>query len=168
MAKKMERLLVAIDPGITGTGFAVFSPLGQTLRFTHVFKPILDDAAPWFSRAADVAAQLAANVQEAEPCDIVIELPIVYQSSAGRNAQHSGSIIKLGFLTGMLYGMARTRMGVGEIRCVTAPEWKGQLPHAIVVKRVVRIYPQMSEKGVTEHEIDAVGLGIFHLRGEFK
>jgi len=161
-------MLLAIDPGLEGTGWAVF-------RHSTPVKCGIETASrryKWFEKLhyyCEFMERLAVKVRATE---CVLERPVFMQSSGGMVTAKSDSLVKLAMLVGALY----TRMPPLVKRCtlVTPNQWKGQLPKTIAIDRIqmrldsrtlTALEPSDPEASAT-HDWDALGIGLNHL-GKF-
>lgn len=173
--------LVCIDPGLTGTGWAVFYDSNTTADYTKFSPPgrtgcIRAQAAPhckdsarmgktYYSvstRASSIARELAQHIAccECSPTHqwtCILETPTVWGSDPrGFQSNQRGDLIKLSVLIGMIYSTLNKRFPRMEIRLTTPQEWKGQLSKDVTMLRI------QSVLGCTfpNHIADAVGMGL--------
>jgi hypothetical protein len=85
-------------------------------------------------------------------------------SVGGFEARESGSIAKLCFVCGLIYGM---QYDMEEFEWVLPRGWKGQLPKAVVANRLKEAYVgygiDMTE--LNENVMDAIAIGHFKIFG---
>lgn len=152
-----------IDPGLGGTGWALFD--GLCIRAGKpVPKPPIqwgtftDTRGAWLARARRIAAAVA-GLCHAYSTDLwlILEWVRLWGGSAKSQAgAGSGNLFKLAALTGMLAAAAPGG------RCpllIPAERWKGQLPKRVVYDRVTQAWGE-EFVGINEHALDAVGMGL--------
>lgn len=158
-------MILSIDPGIDGTGIAVWNedPDWRTsLSSVKVWsRPSVEG---WVSKCIELS-DLYYNLHESvQPVRIYCEWPAYHQTGVGQAATAKGDIHKLSFLIGMF---AREVADVGgEFILVPVAEWKGQLPKQVVQRRIEKAY---AGTGVLEglklkkldHSWDAIGIGMY-------
>jgi len=76
----------------------------------------------------------------------------------------SGNLFALAALCGAYAARANTVFGV-EAEFIRPQEWKGQLPKDVVKRRLIQRWPVLS-KTVSEHALDAAGMGLFLQAGQ--
>lgn len=145
---------ISVDPGIRGTGFAVWQE--DTLAaWGNVFPK---GKGFWVQRMRQVIAEFEKVLRVYPDCRLmVIEQPMYFSSAFGNAVATSGDLIKLASVFGGLLGLAMA-LKVPAIEPVPVTDWKGQLPKSVTEKRVRRAYPNYV---IEDHALDAVGLGIF-------
>lgn len=166
----VRRILVSIDPGVAGTGWAQWK--GSTLVKAGVIYPRrnLEDN-HWWERAMDVAMKFRHIIQQLESdaaydrvrlqVAFICEFPQHMEGVKGIAAQGDSGIHKMSHLTGMIHGM---NAGYNFIP-VTPMQWKGQLPKSVVIDRVRQVLGTRACKdhALKAHAWDAVGLGLWAL-----
>ena len=160
--------LVAIDPGVGGTGIAVF--IEGVFSHSMLVKPDRKD--PSFeNRAQCVAGGVLELLRELGPVShLVVENPELQEGSRkGLAAKNSGGLLKLTLLTGMIIGAVASEFRTMTL--VTPSAWKGQLPKDVSFSRVARAIGDPAKVEVLKkdrglHMADAVGIGLWAL-GEF-
>lgn len=153
---------VTVDPGLGGTGFAVWSR--KSAR--DVVPPILSGCVDhiksdsWEKVATDIAWRLSTIIKPHAVFEMVIELPQLMNSGVGQIAARSGDLVKLTITTGCIMGIHSIHNS-GRIEGVTPTQWKGNLDKEETDYRVRRALPGWKSKSNTTHEADAVGLGLW-------
>jgi len=155
--------LLAIDPGLGGTGWAVFNADSPHPARVGVIPARYRDES-WWTRAN----MLADDVREAVwafpgdiPSAIVCEMPQQMSSAAGIAAQKDANIYKLAFMVGIF---SRWAYREGQRFTPVHPQqWKGQLPKGVVTNRIQRELglKQCRVLGIKTHAWDAVGIGLW-------
>lgn len=166
--------VIAIDPGLDGTGWAVWTNDAQneapavptgcgtlrapkdkdmtlTDRCQALWEKLRDDLCD-----ADVGLPMIPFNRHTY---VFLELPTHFASSArGIAAQGGGSIYYLTYLVGFL----GAKLSQCTVILFTPNEWKGQLPKDVVQRRVTRFLgtETCEELGIKTHAWDAVGMGL--------
>jgi hypothetical protein len=116
----------------------------------------------WDGKVEVVCGWLDGIIAAVNPKNVVIEFPKVWDRSyKSMAAMRRGDLFKLVYLIG----------GMGEIvrrhECnlpilITPDEWKGQLPKAVVIRRIIRrIKKTLPGMGpIKDHQADAIGMGL--------
>ena len=151
--------VATVDPGIGGTGLAIWaslqqnSPAAQPPNWHDVLRP----RGTWEQRTDAVCDWLKVSISGLGLQHILIEKPQVWPDSAkSAAAAASGNLLKLVMLVG---GMRQTIRSVSldiEIILVPPGRRKGQLSKPALRKRVVKALGEPYR----EHERDAVGMGL--------
>lgn len=156
--------IATIDPGIRGTGIAIWSMdewKTETLPIaTYVVTPPSDEE--WVFAISDIFAQVTPiwerhNVQKA-----FCEFPQYFTSGKGHSATAKGDIYKLSCLVGVFMGMMLARNTV--LVPVQVNSWKGQLTKEAVIKRLLKKEPRLEQANIESHAWDAVGIAFYHKR----
>lgn len=157
MGSRKVRLL-AIDPGLNGTAWALFRS-GRFINSSTLRSPKdckWPDSLAWFgSQVRQIANTNHADV-------VAIEWPEFHQSAGGMVVAKSGSLIKLTSLAGALYGF----LNEFPVELVPVRAWRGQVPEAVIKKRIRRRLGDEADRIKTVHEWDAVGIGLYWM-GDF-
>lgn len=151
---------VTIDPGLGGTGWAVWdtevqiAPLGAGVWVAPGGK-----YQTWVTRSmwlAEKVSIMCASVQ-AEACHI--EYPIFFDDAGGHMGMKTGDVPKLIFLVGT---MAHGIHLLGNVNChlPTVRDWKGQLSKEQVMSRVRKRLGEAACQQFKSHDWDAVGMGL--------
>ena len=149
--------LIAIDPGIAGTGHAVFIN-GNLRSYGNTYAKV---GLPWYDKADIITRQLEDLLSE-YPCHgtiVVCEFPTYM---AGKSvASKSDSLVKMAYLAGQLARAAHPM----EFDLVVPTKWKGTMSKALVERRIRKIIPKLP-KGAKDHALDAIGIGLWKLKGK--
>lgn len=140
---------ITIDPGLAGTGYAVWTPHWQLIDHGV----ITSREEEWTSKGPDIVARLAERAMHFDAGVGYVELPQLFQSAGGLVTANSGALVKLAWFVGFICG----RMPC-PVELVGVNEWKGQLPKAIVQKRILKRMPGCRAKS---HDWDAIGIGLY-------
>jgi hypothetical protein len=95
---------------------------------------------------------------------MILEVP-EHWSVGGFEARETGSIAKLCFVCGLIYGM---QYEMEKFELVVPRGWKGQLPKEVVGNRLKNEYMKKYEIDMTKIDknvMDAIGIGHFKLFG---
>jgi Holliday junction resolvasome RuvABC endonuclease subunit len=156
--------MVTVDPGLDGTGWAVWSP-NEVIPMASGSVSVSGMEA-WEKRAYYTARGLAEAIDEFMFQSIVIEWPEHFTSAKGKAAAVRGDVHKIayqcGVISAVIYGMAHVQANLLPVR-----DWKGQMPKSVVTRRIKKRLGSTAcaKFGNTTHEWDAIGMGL-HLKGE--
>jgi hypothetical protein len=159
--------MVAIDPGLQGTGLAFWQ--GDRLVPTAVAVVVASNrkGGP-VERGRDIAAQIAVwtgrqSYETIHHITIVCELMEMHHSARAR-MMWQGDLQYTLVLSGIIAGY----MMPCEFQFVKPSEWKGQLPKSVVERRLTqRLGAKTCRRlGIRTHAWDAVGIGMW-ARGQF-
>lgn len=158
--------MLAIDPGLQGTGLALF--LAPTVRPVAVTVLKRQTVGQWWDRALLLAEQAvtwaSAEARRHGPAAVGVvlcEFP-QYQASPGRAmGWRTGDLQRLTFLTGVL----AAGFPDAQFQPVVPSAWKGQLPKTVVEMRIRERLGDTTcaRLGIQTHAWDAVGLGLWGL-----
>lgn len=151
----MQKRIVTVDPGLGGTGYAVWNEKWKLLDHGVV---VSKEKENWGHKAVEIAFQLSGLLPE--DFTLYIELPELHQSPGGMVTARSGALVKLAWFTGFLSSYLMPL----KFNFVTPTSWKGQLPKTVVKERIKKILPNLKARS---HDWDAVGIGLY-LKGDFK
>jgi len=161
--KKHTSNALCLDPGIGGTGYAMFESLRirqEAPGMVCCHGVIKTQERQWQSGAEDLSGKLIGVLEALKPDIVAMEIPEMWQSSTSHSSAASGDLFKLCYLCGMFGEVARQFCMKSPI-LLRPTEWKGQLPKEVVIQRIKIIYPMLS---VFSHDADAIGIGL-HLQG---
>ncbi len=143
-------MMITIDPGMTGTGWAIWDN-GRLQRYGVITPP---KNFKWQDKCLCVVKQLRALGWTMEGRqEAYVEQPALMGGAKGDVTARSGGLVKLTLLVGMI-------MNELDAKGVEVRDWKGQLPKEVVEKRVRELLPKCKAKS---HAIDAVGIGLYIL-----
>jgi hypothetical protein len=157
----------AIDPGLSGTGWAEFRTPDMPSRVGVIY-PNSQSSDLWEEKAEQMGNRLreamflipghGRSVRRESKTHVYIEMPQQMVSARGLAAQ-AGSVYKLAFLVGYL---ARAVYPC-RVHAITVNQWKGQLPKEVVISRVMRDVgaERCRQLNIRTHAWDAVGLGLW-------
>ena len=142
---------ITIDPGIGGSGYAVWNEDWSLSKWGEIMPIGKTD----FEKLDSITSVLRVIARTNKVEDVYIEYPATMRADIAM----SGALTKLGFGAGVLIGSLLPR----RFELVSVRTWKGNLPKEVVAKRVQRAFPAYTIDG---HAYDAIGVGLF-LRGDF-
>lgn len=155
------RYLVAIDPGLSGTGWALWDR--NVLHTVGTLYPGRDDET-WDEAGRILASRLSVALIDllgTASAELHIEFPMLMESIAGIAANRGGGMLKLAYLVGCI-----TMLPIWtDVHLVTPLQWKGQLPKTIVQDRITATLgaERCEQLNIRSHAWDAVGIGLYAL-----
>lgn len=167
----MRQSLIAIDPGLSRTGYATWDRRDGVwrLRFAGHLTPRCCRNSSWWVKAGSIVDQIPFHRpnDEGDPEAILaIEMP-EYQSGRAKStaATRSGGIFKLAAMVGMILG----KWYAGEVHIYSPHDWKGQLPKDVSHARIEEALSARTRNAVgfnkLKHDaIDAIGIGLHHIQ----
>lgn len=153
MKTKKRKSRLTVDPGISGTGYAVWSLKWKLLETGALHE---SRAKNWEDKGKAIAVGLYKVSQKFNVTRVYIEFPQYMQSAGGQVTARSGSLVKLCWMVGFISAVFMDKI----IRLVGVNEWKGNLPKDVTEKRVRRLLPGLPKK-MKSHAVDALGIGLF-------
>lgn len=153
--------LMAIDPGLQGTGYAIWNTNKKTAPYR--VGVLNGGKGDWQTRVDRIALAIRKLCREENVDRIICEMMEHYNTASSQMAWSKGDLQRTMFLIGTLHGV--TRKQVPYFRLVTPREWKGQLPKSVTIQRVEKALTakQCRNLGIKTHAWDAVGIGLWHL-----
>lgn len=138
---------ITLDPGIAGSGFAVWKK-GEKY-------PVLNFPIKLKDRKAygDLLAEL---IDEHKAEVVLIEKPAFQSSEKGQMVLRKGDLVELVLFVGFMDAVVI--LSGKESILVEVPTWKGQLPKDVVNRRIARYWPDVKAKS---HDWDAIGIGLW-------
>jgi len=163
---------ISIDPGLEGTGLAIWSSYGTENDWrtmeppTKVMNDIRSMHYTWEYRLIDICKQI--DFEYAKICargavtHTYIEWPHYRTDPVGQTATARGDIYKLSALIGAIMQVASGKYD-SMIGLIPVLDWKGQLPKPVVAKRCMELidYKRHEKLAITSHGWDAVGIGLY-------
>lgn len=146
-----------IDPGLAGTGYAVWSEAGKLLDHGVITVRSLAIT----NKKAALAFLLSKKLDSAKVARIYIEYPRKFQGVKGDMVANRGDLVKLAELVGYLTAFFEAKSI--SVDMVPVNTWKGQMTKLAVIHRIKRLLPLAS---ATSHDWDAIGIGL-HIQGKF-
>lgn len=154
--------LMAIDPGLQGTGVAIWTKQGARPTMATVIR---GRGKTWIDRVDHVANEVYELAVEHDVRSVISEMMEMHQSPRAQMMWKTGDLQRTIFLIGSIHGMCTGAGGVVHFTVTPPSEWKGQLPKGVTIRRIVKL---LGERAVRDLEIqthawDAVGIGLWHL-----
>lgn len=141
---------MTIDPGISGTGYAVWQD--DILKDHGVITYGYGD---WYCKTQAIAKKLSTYANFYKIKKAHIEYPAKFGGAGGDMVAAAGDLVKLAFFVGY------TTNALGcPVELVEVIKWKGQLPKEIVKQRIKKLIPNCK---ATSHDFDAIGIGLYTL-----
>ena len=150
---------LTIDPGITGTGFAVWDFKWRLIRCGVITPP---GKYSWEDKMHYIGHALTEHSYCVKR--VYIEYPQVFGGVGGRMVSAKGDLGKLFTTVGFILGYLKC-----NFELVPVIKWKGQLPKKVVNSRIHEI---LSTKECAllsanqSHDWDSVGIGLY-VKGKF-
>lgn len=158
-------MLVSIDPGLSGTGLAIWPTVKSKFPSSTLILSCNDNRAHWSRRSVRIAhlvtAALKANGARNERLTLAWEVPGYFQSEGGLSSATSGSLVKLCFTAGCIVSSIFEEFEIAKHVPVEVNTWKGQLPKRIVESRIEVILGKRACASLSSHMWDAVGIGLW-------
>ena len=148
--------LITIDPGVGGTGVALWVPQDPYPIKTYLLQP--DSAASWTNRVTWIGEGLQDILHNHKPKDALIEQPHFLRSRAGLAAANSGNLVKLSMLAGIVLFICKD-YGC-DVNTVLPITWKGKRKKEDTQRTIKIILPKLPKKN--HNTMDAVGIGLYH------
>lgn len=165
----MSRLM-AIDPSINYCGVALFNMKSKKLEDAILIRPakITQRDGEFYDKAFSIYTKVDEIRERCDVDQVTCELPD-HWAVAGFMARESGSITKLAFMCGLLYGM---RNDVDKFVFTLPRGWKGQLSKDVLKNRIASTYAGKGMKyskdewkDLDHNVVDAIGIGHWRLYG---
>lgn len=158
------RRVFAIDPGVSGTGWAIIEWVPQSADDYILVDAGNIYASPsmtWDRKAAAITGRLAKVIEKYSPGEYVCEFPTFMERMVV--ASKTDSTVKMAFITGMFAEMIRD-WDRSHLNLVLPNTWKGTMSKDLVKRRIhKKIHPAHTFKA---HALDAIGIGL-HYIGEW-
>ena len=154
----MSENLIFIDPGISGTGYAVWEE-----RFFSIYSATgVQPMAYGIINNKDIEAQLInfkTLIVISKAKKVYIEdAAFMTGSLKGQAAAKTGSVVKLAQYIGRLQQICQELRVTTEL--ISVMKWKGTLPKRVVWDRIFKVLPDLKAKS---HALDAIGLGLWKM-----
>lgn len=159
---KTLKSCVSVDPSINNCGIAIYIDNElKTYDLLHPSKENLDST--YLVKARDMCNKIRAIYLKVKEIDskvvLVTEIPEHFGTS-GYIARETGSVFKLTFVCGMIYGIA------DNVVPYQPSKWKGQVSKEVIRNRLVRDFPDNKDIATLDHNIvDAIGIGYKYIYG---
>lgn len=146
----MPSTKISIDPGIGGTGWAVWTKDWKLISFG-----VLESKGDEFDKLNYIIKMLKFYCKKYNVKEVYIEYPEVFNQSIAL----SGALTKLAYGVGVIVGALLPR----KVQLIKVREWKGNLPKDVVMRRIQKILPFAKAR---THAWDAIGIGLYR-QGRF-
>jgi hypothetical protein len=168
MMIKKNRLL-SCDPSINNCGIAIWDIDSKKLLLWKLVHPKPNCRNNEYAKALSISDQLREWARTYVVNHIILEVP-EHWAVGGFEARETGSIAKLCFVCGLIYGM---QYDMEEFILVAPRGWKGQLPKHVVANRLQADYilygidmtGEVTGTKMNENVMDAIAIGHFKLFG---
>lgn len=158
---------ISIDPGIRGSGVAVWSNTGRLIAAQFVGPMKVHEHSHDLLASVTPIVQVALAQCPPEGAAIVIEKPKVYDTKHQKGDQRD--IIDLAVFVGAL--TSALDITARRIRHVEPWQWKGQVPKTITMRRAIETLDalELAQVALPENKKkqldvwDAVGIGLWSL-----
>lgn len=144
-----------IDPGLSGTGYAIFNYDYSEL---YAWGNITPKDEFIICKSYSIVRTLVSKCSLYHIGRVVIEYPKVMGSSLNLAIAKKGDIVKLAFFVGYVSAKASENLNNPFIELLDVNKWKGQLKKKPVQNRVLRHFPTLK---IRSHAVDAVGMGLY-------
>jgi hypothetical protein len=161
--------LMSIDPSINNLGMAIWDIENKKLLLWKLIHPKVDKRKNEYDKSLSMSDQLREWAKIYNVNHMILEVPD-HWSVGGFEARESGSIAKLCFVCGLIYGMQYDMEG---FEWVLPRGWKGQLPKEVVANRLQDEYVKygidmngtITGTKMNENVMDAIAIGHYKLFG---
>jgi hypothetical protein len=164
---KNKQRLMSIDPSINNLGVAIWDMSSKKLLAWKLMHPKVEHRQNEYVKALSMSNQLRELARTYIVNHVILEVP-EHWSIGGFEARETGSIAKLCFVCGLIYGM---QYDMESFELVTPRGWKFQLPKSVVANRLQKEYLSSGIDlckwiGTTMENVgDAIGIGHYKLFG---
>lgn len=160
----------AIDPGSAGAAIVLMTyeklsgPVFNSLIIREPKETWVHGCLKMSNYVCGLKA-LGANLFNLDIQHVYCEYPAYFEKGRGAIAAAQGDLVKLACSVGAII----TACDFAEIPLtfVEVMKWKGTMSKHATKQRIIRRLSNVDLSGITSHEWDAVGIGLF-VRGEFK
>jgi hypothetical protein len=162
--------LMSIDPSINNLGVAIWDMGNKTLLMHKLVHPKVDKRKNEYEKALSMSDQLREWAKVYVVNHMVLEVPS-HWAVGGFEARETGSIAKLCFVCGLIYGM---QYDMEIFKLVKPSDWKGQMPKEVMANRLQDEYwnkykidmnGTATGKKLNENIADAIGIGHYYIYG---
>lgn len=157
--------LMAIDPGLQGTGVALFRPEKFGTMPTMVDILTAPRRGEWWDRCYRLAEDVERLIPNPYGTTVVVEMTHYMAGATRQMSWKTGDMQRLTFFIGALHALMVERNSGLSFLAIETAKWKGQLPKKVVEDRIKRKLGAEACKrlGLKSHEYDAVGIGLWAL-----
>jgi len=168
-----KRYAISIDPGVTGTGLAIWdlhprewkrsvAPVDvRVYTPSKKFKLFQDKAKEICDHVYSTCTGHGIGMEGHGGVRMYCEYPEFRNTAAGQAVAATGSLSKLSYMCGVLGGLCWYMKT--EFIPIPVSRWKGQLPKEIVKKRIIKRLGRTTcrQLNIRTHGWDAVGVGLY-------
>lgn len=162
---------MSIDPSINNLGMAIWDISTKTLLLWKLVHPKPDRRKNEYEKSVSMCDQLREWAKTYAVNNVLMEVPS-HWAVGGFEARETGSIAKLCFVCGLIYGM-RYDEKIEEFKVVKPSDWKGQIPKHVMANRLHDEYVKygidmngtITDTKLNENVADAIGIGHYYLFG---
>lgn len=152
--------VLAVDPG-QNLGYCVMK---KDLTILTAGLINVQGSMSWDARVPFIIRDVMKIYRKHLPTNFVLEIPEHWSGSAGFAARESGSVYKLTFLAGALFGIME-HSKLATIMLLRPSEWKGQMKKELAHRRLFEHIPD-AERYTNHNTLDAIALAYVSLRGD--
>lgn len=161
---------MSIDPSINNLGMAIWDIATKKLVLWKLVHPKVDRRKNEYEKALSMSDQLREWSKIYVVNHMVLEVP-EHWAVGGFEARETGSIAKLCFVCGLIYGM---QYSMETCELVSPRGWKGQMPKGVMANRLQEEYlsqydidmnGEATGKKLNENVSDAIGIGHYKIFG---
>ncbi len=165
-----DPMRMSIDPGLGGTGYAVWDPADWDRKVPPIDSGCVSATdGDWIKRMDVISDLLSLVCQQHRVDEAWMELPAFMEGGVGMTAARKGDLVKLvatfGSIAGRCFQGTRSpycfNAWTATLHPVEVHEWKGNLPKDLCQRRILKRLPGWTPKTGTTHEVDAVGIGLY-------
>lgn len=157
-------MILSVDPGIGGTGWAAWEEKDFAKRLRC---PVACGNLYAHSSANGMVEKSFSILDKLEPIFerysvkmLISEEPEFFDSAGGHMTAVTGDLIKLTFFVGTLAGLCHS-LDI-DFSSVPPSEWKGQTSKEQVIRKLLHILPDLDRKlRPKSHSYDAIGIGLW-------
>jgi hypothetical protein len=159
--------VISLDPGVQGTGVAIWSAENWNRRVPPIHVQNFDRLGTdgdWKGAANRMGKLLDGLMKEYGTVALHSEFPQLMSGAGGHMVAASGDLQKLTFIVGVFAQVAWANGAMFTEHLVHS--WKGQMSKEAVIVRIKRKIPKVVELNPQTHSWDAIGIGL-HAQGFF-
>lgn len=166
---KKENYTLTIDPGVSGTGFAIWEGVKQNMVLVDCGNIYAcSDLKEWDNKVKSICETLRFRLFYPYTFnDVYIEMPQKFQGVSGDMVANSGDLVKLTLCAGFIAGYIYANYDDLPLEFIPVNIWKGQLSKDVVKRRVIKkLGDTYNTSKIKSHSFDAIGLGLY-VKGVF-
>jgi len=154
--------IISLDPGITGTGVAVWKRRDWRKTLTN---PVWccnmypKGKGDYVCKTISLLIKIEDLMNAYRVTDLYCEMPEFFDDAGGHMAAKKGDLGKLTYFVGAVAGLCYTRGVV--FHPIEPSKWKGQTSKEMVIRKIEQILPEIHELNPKSHTYDAIGIGLW-------